>query len=173
VVDREELLELRGQGKSYQEIGNICGISRQRVHQILSPKYTAGGWRKRDKNDTPQSLRGLGKFNGNWKGGRYIDKGRYILVKLPPDDFFYPMAGVRGYVLEHRLVVAKALGRNLHRWEIVHHKNGVKDDNRKRNLVLLTEAGHNQITHFEKILARQEKRIGYLEGVLSRNRIDY
>lgn len=57
-----------------------------------------------------------------WKGGRTIQPNGYILVKLQPDDFFYPMHITHGYVLEHRLVVAKKLGRCLHLWEIVHHK---------------------------------------------------
>ncbi len=67
----------------------------------------------------------------NWKGGRWQDKQGYINVWVGPDDFFSPMVTKGGYVLEHRLVVAKALGRNLQSWEIVHHRKGfTKNDNR-------------------------------------------
>ena len=50
-----------------------------------------------------------GNKNPNWKGGKYHN-GEYIMVRIYPEDFFYSMAKADGYVREHRLVVARALG---------------------------------------------------------------
>lgn len=98
-----------------------------------------------------------------WKGGR-TGKDGYIEIYLHPDDFFYPMAKKGGYVLEHRLVMAKSLGRNLQSWEIVHHKNHIRSDNRVENLQLVSDDRHKQITILENRIAYLEKRVILIEA---------
>ena len=68
----------------------------------------------------------------------------YILVRLPPNHPFISMCEVKNYVMEHRLVMAQHLGRPLEKWEIVHHKNGIKNDNRLENLELTCQGAHTR-----------------------------
>ena len=105
-----------------------------------------------------------GTKNPHWKGGRVKNTDGYIKVWLSPDDFFYPMVESHSRVREHRLVMAKSLGRCLHRWEIVHHINHIRDDNRIENLQLVQEMQHRQITIFETKIKHLEQRVTLLEA---------
>lgn len=67
----------------------------------------------------------------DWRGNKIMHRRGYVQVRVPN----HPNA-VSGYVFEHRLVMEDHLGRLLKKNENVHHKNGVKDDNRLENLEL-------------------------------------
>jgi HNH endonuclease len=69
--------------------------------------------------------------NGNWKGGRTRHKAGYVMVRAPD----HPRASSGPYVFEH---ILDLLGRYLHDGETVHHRNGVRHDNRPENLELWT-----------------------------------
>ena len=80
----------------------------------------------------------LGSKNNFWKGGRVKTEKGYVLIYKPE----HPYAKSKAYVLEHRLVMEKHLGRYLNPDELVHHKNGISDDNRIENLELVTFGQH-------------------------------
>lgn len=95
-----------------------------------------------------------GKEHQSWKGGRFVDNGGYVRINISTDPIFADHAYIDNTVLEHRYVMAKHLGRILERNEHVHHKNGIKTDNRLKNLELMSAAEHS--SHHHKGIRRTE-----------------
>ncbi|KKM60249.1 hypothetical protein LCGC14_1543760 [marine sediment metagenome] len=110
-------------------------------------------------------IRAKGPDANHYKGGRHKTTAGYIRLLILPGDFFHPMATKHNYVFEHRLVVAKQVGRCLLPWEVVHHRNGIKDDNRLENLQLLAHGRHHVADSLMKgYVGRLEKRVTELEA---------
>lgn len=61
-----------------------------------------------------------------WKGGRTKNKAGYVVINVSSSE----------RIFEHVLVMSEHLGRLLLKSETVHHKNGIRDDNRLENLEL-------------------------------------
>ena len=79
----------------------------------------------------------------NWKGGRKYNRNGYVFIL----DKGNPGADKNGYIFEHRKVMSEHIGRPLEDSEIVHHINGIKDDNRIENLELLINGEHTTLHH--------------------------
>lgn len=69
----------------------------------------------------------------NFKTGRFLRRDGYIHLS---GHRGHPNAYANGYIPEHVYVMSQYLGRPLIKGESVHHKNGVRDDNRLENLEL-------------------------------------
>ena len=93
-----------------------------------------------------------GKSNPAWIGGKIINPAGYVMIRIK-----------NKYYLEHRIKMEKKLGRKLKSYEIIHHINGIKTDNRIINLAIVSRKNHEHCT-FIKIL---QKRIKDLEKRIS------
>ena len=81
--------------------------------------------------------------SGNWNGGKRTTKKGYAQI-LQKD---HPRADVAGYVMEHIFIMSEHLGRDITLDEVVHHKNGLKSDNRVENLEVMSFGEHTKHHH--------------------------
>lgn len=132
--------------------------------------------RKRHSGLCPKCGHKEGPKNPRWKGGRRKTKGyievHYYALSLNDQKLLGPMyKKANRYVREHRLVMAKHLNRPLRSSEIVHHLNGVRDDNRLKNLKLVNKLSHPAENKAMFDMLKTE--IARLQAILDEHDIDY
>lgn len=79
-----------------------------------------------------ERIRNTGPRHHNWKGGRFQSNHGYVFIL----DRQHENSNHLGYVLEHVKVMSKIIGRPMLPKETIHHKNGIRNDNRPENLEL-------------------------------------
>lgn len=105
--------------------GHISEVPFKKGHKINL------GRKRSEETKKKIGLAILGKNHWNWKGGIKKSAGRIFILRPK-----HPFCDCRGYILRSRLVMEKKLGRFLTPKEVVHHINGVIDDDRPENLKL-------------------------------------
>lgn len=152
MISKEFGLDRKSLTKALKEAG-VCVPSRSDAAKNTWKNHTHPHKGKKGKasymygrHPTPEAIARQkaavsGPNNYHWSGGTKKHSGGYVLVYAPD----HPHRDRNGFVLEHRLVMEKAIGRILDESEIVHHKNLIKDDNRIENLQVMNREEHARL----------------------------
>ena len=125
---------------------------RAKLSQILKERWRSDEFRQN------QVQKHKGSANPQWKGGRQRNSQGYIKIWDPT----HPRAGKQGFVPEHILVWEQAHSRPLPPDWVIHHVNGIKDDNRSVNLLAVPKGNH----HYALLMQGLQARIRAVEAEL-------
>ena len=121
---------------------------KRKISEAMKGKTSRLGYKHSKETKKKMSETRKGTNNGMWKGGRYKSAKGYIYTLMPE----HPHANNGGnrYVKRSHLIMEKTLRRYLRPGEIVHHVNGIKDDDRPENLQLFPNTGTHSKFHRAK-----------------------
>ena len=105
-----------------------CGV--QRI--VMGTSLEGGHTKSCGCLKVEQMRQRIGAKNPRWKGGIKITHDGYVKIR----NMDYPGAKFPNMTAEHIIVMARSLNRPMWPGETVHHKNGVRSDNRLENLEL-------------------------------------
>lgn len=120
---------------SLRKIGETFGVAAASIRsRLLREKI------KTRRPDDPflKLKKAKGENHGMWKGGRIKNTAGYVLIHMPG----HRRADNQGYVKEHILVWEDHNKKALPKGWVIHHINGIKDDNRIENLQAMTQGEH-------------------------------
>lgn len=135
-MDERALQHLYDEAGSTNEMARRMGLHPKTVRKRLRD---AGIEIRRTGFRSPKTVTHSGSAHQSWKGGAYRHSDGYVYEYAPEHS---AAKNSKGYVLQHRLVMERKLGRLLEAHELVHHINEVKDDNRPENLELMNRSTH-------------------------------
>ena len=109
--------------------------------ELMANGWTPSNWGKK-MNYSPehigklrQNLRAANQAVKKYEDGESfkVNSYPYRYIKVGKD---HPHCNNSGYAHEHKVIAMNVLGRPLKKGEVVHHINGIKDDNRHENLLI-------------------------------------
>lgn len=108
-----------------------------------------------------------GENSYRWTGGRKYNRGYVEIYR--PDHY---RANQKGYVREHILVWEAHNNKKVPKGWVVHHYNGIKDDNRPENLFAMPNKDHSRKelgSEYKKKIRQLESEIESLRAVVNNN----
>lgn len=126
--------------------GKFCSRKCYYLSKKGKPRYDLRGREAWNKGKSFQQ----GANHPMWKGGVRKTKHGYYLVYVPN----HPSKPAYGnYIRRSRYVMEQLLGRTLKAEEVVHHINGIKDDDRIENLQWLpSQSVHRKLHYLQRKL---------------------
>jgi hypothetical protein len=115
---------LYSNGQSLRIVAEFFKVSHEYVRQVLKEN---GVTIRSYKKETPVKI------------GDKRTTGGYVDIFLGKSN---PSANKDGWAKEHRVIMERHLNRKLEIWEVVHHKNRNKKDNRIENLEVMASHDH-------------------------------
>lgn len=103
----------------------------------------------------------VGELNPMWKGGIHNRADGYVLMKTR----FHPRSYKNGYIKRATLVLEEKLGRYLRDGEVVHHVNGIRNDDRPENLEVMLACDHDSLTAKERWASGEMRQYHMSKGV--------
>ena len=125
-----------GNGKFANELAREFGIYKQVVTNCLKRNGVTIIQRYNPCN---------GEKNGNWNDG-IRNSGGYKFIFNPN----HHLSRKDGWVLVHRINMENKLGRKLKKCEVVHHKDGDRNNNEEYNLEVFKNNGSHIKDHCKK-----------------------
>ena len=115
----------RAEAKLVTKVCEGCGEEFRRPRRYPDALWADRKYCSQKCAHADQSRYMRGEDHPSWRGGRVVHDQGYVMVRVDGR-----------YVMEHRLVMERELGRPLRRNETIHHINGDRSDNRLENLQL-------------------------------------
>lgn len=175
--DKNQMKTLYEQGYSFFDIGQKYSCQSETIRYHL--KKTGIAFRSRGMQTQIARAKYSREKHHSWKGGKYLDHGYWKILMWE-----HPNHDNDGYIAEHRFLMEEFLKKTdpshpalednyLSKQWIVHHKNGVKTDNRLENLEVMPRNQHHSWLHYHDQIKSLQFEIIKLKNILDRNKISY
>lgn len=158
-------IRLYSEGCGSSLIGKQLGFNENRILRQLR--------RHGVKIRTPSEATKLTYLSGTReyksRNGKYVDSYGYVQVREPNN----PRAH-KGFVKEHVLIWERVHNKPLPKDWVIHHLNGIKTDNRPRNLLAMPAKSHHSsmvLLETKKRLRETEAEIELLTKALANNQL--